>query len=85
MEVPKEAKEVVDFLDKVLEKVLAKAPLAEYANLLAAAMPAVDGVQDIGEELKSDGRDEIAGYMVQKLMARLLPYKEEEQPSAPVA
>jgi len=77
MEVPKEGKEVVDFLDQVLEKVMAKAPLAEYATLLTAIMPAVDGVAKLGEEMKSDGKDELAAYLVHKVLARLLPVKEE--------
>lgn len=73
MEVPKEGKELVDFLDKVLEKVMGKAPIAEYAELLAAVMPAVDGIAKLGEEMKSDGKDELAAYLVHKLLGRLLP------------
>lgn len=73
MDVPKEGKEIVDFLDKVLEKVMNKAELAEYATLITAVMPAIDGAGKIGEEMKSDGRDELAGYLVQKLLSRLLP------------
>ena len=78
MDVPKEGKEVVDFLDKVLEKVVNKAPLAEYAELVAAAMPAVDGVTKIGAELKSDGKDELAAYLVHKVMGRMLSAEKAE-------
>ena len=84
MEVPKEGKEVIDLLDAILEKVLAKAPMAEYAVLFGQASVAVDGIGNIGEEMKSNGRDELAGYMVHKLMGRLLPVKAvqaEEKPA----
>lgn len=72
LEVPKEGKELVDFLDQVLAKALAKAPLVEYAELLVAALPALDGIDKIKTEVKSDGKDELAAYLVHKLMARLL-------------
>jgi hypothetical protein len=71
-DVPKEGKEVVDFLDAILEKVMAKAELADYATLLVGALPALDGVAAIKDEIKSDGKDELAAYLVQKVMARLL-------------
>lgn len=77
MDVPKEGKEVVDLLDKILEKVLAKAPLAEYAVLFGDASVAVDGIAGIKDEIKSSNRDELAGYMVHKLMGRLLEPKAE--------
>lgn len=78
MEIPKESKEVVDFIDMILEKVMNKAPIAEYATLLVGIMPAIDGVGKLGEEMKSDGRDEVAAYLVHKVMGRLMPVKEEE-------
>lgn len=77
MEVPKEGKEVVDLLDAILEKVMAKAELAEYAALFGQASVAVDGISGITEEIKSNNRDELAGYMVHKLMSRLLAPKSE--------
>jgi hypothetical protein len=76
MDVPKEGKEIVDFVGAVLDKVMAKAPLADYATLLSDILPAVDGVGKIGEELKSSGRDELAGYLVKVVMDKLLPGEE---------
>jgi hypothetical protein len=70
--VPKESKEVIDLLAMVLEKVKAKAELAEYAALIGALSVAVDGVSGIKEELKSDGLDEVAAYLVHKVMGALL-------------
>ena len=75
LNVPKEAKDVVDLVDAVLEKALAKADLASYAGLIGGLMTAVDGAQSVPAELASQYRDDLAGYLVQKLMARLAPAK----------
>jgi len=68
MQVPKEGKEIVDALTGIIEKVVAKAPLAEYVELFGELSRAVDGVEKVGEEIKSEFRDELAGYMTHKIM-----------------
>lgn len=73
MKVPKEFKEVVDLIDGIVEKVQAKAEIGEYAELIGKLTTAADGVQHIAAEAKSQYRDEGVGYLVQKLMSRLLP------------
>ena len=73
LSIPKESKEVVDLVDAILEKVMAKAPIAEFSALIGDLMKAVDGVGSVDDELKSEGRDEIAAYLVHKVMARLVP------------
>ncbi len=73
MDVPKELKDIVDLLDGILEKVMAKAEMAEYTQLLGDLMTAIDGIEGVGEEIKSQYRDEAVGYLVHKLMGRLLP------------
>ena len=75
MDVPKEGKEVVDCLDAVLEKVLAKAPVTSYLELIDDLSKAADGAQKLAAEAQSEYRDELSGYLVQKLMARLVPAK----------
>ena len=77
MELEKNGKEVVDFLDAVLEKVLAKKGLADFADLLDEAYKAVDGINEVKEGLSSQYRDELAGYLVHKVLGRLLPVKED--------
>lgn len=77
LEIPKESKEVVDLIDAVLEKVMAKAPIAEFSVLIGDLMKAVEGVGQIDDEMKSDGRDEVAGYLVHKVLGRLMPAKVE--------
>lgn len=78
LEVPKEGKEIVDALDALLENILSKAPISSYANLFDEIYAAGDGVQKVTNEIQSQYRDELAGYMVQKLMARLLPVEKPE-------
>lgn len=72
MQVPKEGKEVIDALASILKDVKAGKPIAEIAggNLQKLIM-AVDGFEKLGEEVKSDGKDELAGYMVQQNMEAL--------------
>ena len=77
MDVPKEGFEVINFINEILEKVMAKAELAEYAELIGKASVAVDGISKVAEEIKSENRDELAGYMVHKLMGTLLAPKPE--------
>ena len=73
MQIPKESKEVVDLLDLVLKKVLSKAPLSEYAAILPNFLTAIEGLGELKAEVGSDGRDELAGYLVHKLLGTLLP------------
>lgn len=73
MQVPKELKEVVDLLDAILENIMAKKSVAEYGNILDELMAAVEGIGGVSEEIKSEFRDEAAGYLVHKLLGRLLP------------
>lgn len=72
MQIPKEGKEVVDLVDAILEKVMAKAEMSEYASLLSSLMTAVDGVGSIADEIKGDGKDELAAYLVHKVLGRLI-------------
>lgn len=73
LKVPKEMKEVIDLIDGIAGKLVAKAELASYTDLLDEAMVAIEGIQHVGEEVKSEYRDEIAAYLVHKLMATLMP------------
>jgi hypothetical protein len=77
VKVPKESKEVVDLLEKIVEKVKAKSPLSGYADLLDELMVAVEGAQGIAEEVKSEHVGGLAGYAGDKIVRAL--YK----PAAP--
>lgn len=72
LNIPKESKDVVDFLANVVDGIKAKRPLAELA---AAELPdlikAVEGYQAIGEELKDGHRADLIAYFVKKVAAEL--------------
>lgn len=83
MQVPKEAKEIVDAVFGLVEDVLAKKDIGTItAENLPALMTAIDGYDQVMPSVKSEYRDELVGYLVQQAMAVLLPYK-EEIPAAP--
>lgn len=77
MEVPKEAKEVIDLADAVIEKIMAKSDVSDYLTLIGELSSAIDGIEGVVDEMKGQYRDEAAGYLVHKLLGRLLPVKSE--------
>jgi len=80
MNVPKESKEFVDLLVAVAEKAVSGASASSYLELLAELMAAADNAAQIPAELRSQYRDELAGYLVHRMMGTLLASK----PEAPV-
>lgn len=78
MKVPKEGKEVVDLLAGVVGKLKAKASIADYQDLLDELMLAIEGIGGVSEEVKSQYRDELAGYLTHRLMGELLPVEEAQ-------
>lgn len=73
MDLPKDFKEVVDLIDAIIEKVKAKADMAEYLELIGKLTAAADGVQNVSEAVKGQYRDECTAYLVKTLMERLAP------------
>lgn len=71
VEIPKEAKEVVDAVAAIIDAIVQKKPIAEFAALLPVVLTAVDGVNALGEEAKSVYNDELAGYALQKIMGAI--------------
>lgn len=72
MEVPKESKEVIDALTGLLADIKAKKNLQEViGGALPRVIAAVDGFGQLGEEVKSDGKDELAGYAVREILLGL--------------
>ena len=67
MKVPKEGKEVVDASAAIVKHFINGGNVATAALLLPAVMKAVDGVSGVGAEMKSEYKDELAGYTVHKL------------------
>jgi hypothetical protein len=73
LKVPKESKELIDLLEGVVEKVKAGAEVNDYLTLIGELTAALDGVDKIPAEAKSEGRDEIVAYLIHKLMPILIP------------
>lgn len=71
MKVPKETKELIDLIDAVLMKIMAGEPISTFMELMDELYLAADGATLIGEEVTSKYQDEIAGYMLHKLMGTL--------------
>jgi len=78
MNVPKESKEVIDLLAGIVEKVKAGAEVNDYLSLIGELTSALDGVDKIPAEAKSDGRDEMVAYLLHKIMPILLPVEKAE-------
>jgi len=72
MEIPKEGKEIIDAVAEIVAHFKQGKPLADAALLLPAVLQAVDGWDKLGDEVKSDGKDELAGYLVHKVLGALL-------------
>jgi hypothetical protein len=72
IQVPKESKEVIDAVAAIVAHFKAGKPIAEAAALLPAVMVAVGDYDKIPEELKSEYKDEVAGYTVHKVLGALV-------------
>lgn len=67
LNVPKESKDVVDFLAALYDMIKAKKPLAEYAGLIDELFLAIDGSDKLDDELKSANKGAIIAYLVEKI------------------
>lgn len=77
MQVPKDFVEVVDLVDAIIEKVQAKASMAEYLGLIEKLSAAADGIGNVKKAVSGQYRDECSAYLVKKLMERLAPGTDE--------
>jgi len=85
MEIPKESKEIVDAMMGLVQHFMDKRPLEEITLLLPSMMAAFDGYSEVKEEMKSENRDELAGYLIHKALPALMPVKKEEDKPEGVA
>lgn len=77
MEIPKESKEVIDLLEGVAKKIKEGSDVQDYLSLIGELSAALDGVDKLPAEVQSEGRDEIAAYLVHKVLPVLAPVKAE--------
>ena len=71
LDVPKDAKEVVDALAAIAEHFKAGKSIAEAAALFPVVMAAVDGSQNVMGGLSPGHRDDLAAYLVKKIFGVL--------------
>jgi hypothetical protein len=71
MEVPKETKEVFDALEGLILHFKAKKSVTEAAALLPSVLAAVDKIDQLDDEAKTDKLDESVGYGIHKIMGAL--------------
>ena len=71
MEVPKEGKEVIDATAAITKHFVNGGSVLEAAALLPAVMKAVEGVDGVKEEIKSQYKDELAAYAVHRVWESL--------------
>ena len=76
LKVPKESKEVIDLLAGVAVKIKEGADVQDYLSLIGELSSALDGIDKVPAEAKSEGRTEIVAYMVHKMMPILVPVNE---------
>ena len=73
MDVPKEAKEVVDAMSAVIAHFAAKKSLADAAALLPALLKAAEGIGNVADEVKSQYKDELSAYLLKSVWGALSP------------
>lgn len=65
LNVPKETKEVIDFLAAAADLVIAKAPIADYMTLVDELYKGLDGVDKLKVEVKSEHKGALIAYLAQ--------------------
>lgn len=71
IEVPKEGKELIDAVASLISHFVNKKSLAEAGALLPELLKAVDGFGLVAEEIKSQYKDELAAYSLEKIWESL--------------
>lgn len=68
LKVPKESKEVIDALVSLVADIKAKKPIGEIAGgALPKVIAAVDGFDQVDDEIKSENKADLIGYMGKEL------------------
>lgn len=67
LQVPKEAKEVIDAVIGLTMHFVNKKPVEEIAALLPEIVRAVEGADKVWDEVRSEGKDELALYMLHRI------------------
>lgn len=71
LDVPKELKEVIDVAAGLVAHFRNGGDLAGATAMIPMLMAAIDGFEKLDDEMKSDGKDEAAAYMMHKMWEAL--------------
>jgi len=85
MQVPKEGKEIVDASSAITKHFINGGSMADAYALLPGVMTAVENAKQTMVEMKSQYKDELAGYSVHKFWDALDKDEVEAAPDQPVA
>jgi len=67
MNVPKESKEVIDLLKAIAQNAKEGKKALEYADLIDELAVALNGVDKIPAELKSEHKEDVVAYLVKEV------------------
>lgn len=72
LNVPKESKEVVDALKALVAEIKAKKPIGEIvASALPKVITAVDGFDQVDDEIKSENKSDLIAYLSKEISSAL--------------
>lgn len=71
LNVPKESKEVVDFLALIFDEAKQGLGVDDIAKLLPGLMQAIEGLDKVDDEIKGKNRDDLMGYLVKQIGSKL--------------
>ena len=76
LDVPQESRDIIDFIDGLLEDILAKKDaMTVVTENLPTLVKAVDGYDEVAQSFSDESRSALAAYLVKVLMDRLVPTK----------
>lgn len=78
LQVPKEFKEVVDFFDKIYSRARDGVQIDDITALLPDMMQAIQGLENVDDEVKSVHGHHAITYLFERLGTRFLPAKREQ-------
>lgn len=72
LNVPKETKEIIDFMAAIIEDAINKKSISEIATgNLAGLMSSIDGAMNVPAEIKSQHKAELTAYAVEIILSKL--------------
>lgn len=73
LEVPKESKEVVDLVKKIIEQVKDGVQVDDIMQIIPELSNAISGVEKVGDEMKSAKRNDLIAYAGKVIADAIVP------------